>query len=129
MAYKLQKRESDVLAEGQFVNAAGDAECVEFVRQAAGAPHSTSWTQGDSVLDAKIGGILRGTAIATFDSKGKYPTDAKGKHAAIYLSHTATSIRVLDQWKGQGRVIERTIRAKQTDFPRSDCAQCFSVIE
>jgi hypothetical protein len=50
-------------------------------------------------------------------------------HAAIYLSHTANSIRVLDQWKGQGRVLERTIRAKRTDFPRSDCGQCFFIIE
>jgi hypothetical protein len=81
------------------------------------------------VLDAPFGSIERGTAIATFDRNGKYPTDGKGKHAAIYLSHTASSILVLDQWRAQGCVRARTIQAKKIDHPRSDCAQCFYVIE
>lgn len=85
---------------------------------------------GDSVLEAPPGSIARGTAIATFDGKGKYPVDSKGKHAAIYLSHTSTSILVLDQWKAQGCVRMRTIRVNQIGrHPRSDCAQCFYVIE
>ena len=129
MSYKLQKAEADVLEKNQFSNAAGIAECVEFVRQATGAPHTTLWKQGEFVLDAPRGSIPRGTAIATFDSNGKYPVDGKGKHAAIYLSHTANSICVLDQWKAQGRVSERTIRTKVVDHPRNDCAQCFYVIE
>jgi phage-related tail fiber protein len=129
MSYKLQEAEAEVRKKNQYVNAAGNAECVEFVRQATGAPHTTLWKQGEFVLDAPRGGIPRGTAIATFDSKGKYPVDGKGKHAAIYLSHTANSICVLDQWKAQGFVKERTIRAKASDHPRSDCAQCFYVIE
>ena len=129
MRYKLQPAESDVLGQKQFANASGSTECVEFVRQAAGAPHTTLWTKGDLVLEAPLGSIARGTAIATFDDKGKYPVDVKGKHAAIYLSHTANSILVLDQWKAQGCVRMRTIRAKHIDHPRSDCAQCFYVIE
>jgi hypothetical protein len=129
VSYKLQKAETDVLEKDQFTNAAGSTECVEFIRQAAAAPHTTLWKKGDLVLDAPLGSIPRGTAIATFDSKGKYPVDGKGKHAAIYLSHTANSICVLDQWKSQGRVLERTIRNKVVDHPRSDCAQCFYVIE
>ncbi|MDB5823447.1 MAG: hypothetical protein JWR21_2151 [Herminiimonas sp.] len=129
MAYTLQKPETDVLEEKQFVNAAGNAECVEFVRQVTVAPHTTLWSMGAYVLDAPLGSIPRGTAIATFDSKGKYPDDGKGRHAAIYLSHTASSICVLDQWKSQGRVRARTIRSKTVNHPRSDCAQCFYVIE
>lgn len=129
MRYKLRAAESDVLGPQQFANASGSTECVEFVRQATGAPHTTLWTKGDPVLDAPLGSIARGTAIATFDDIGKYPGDGKGKHAAVYLSHTGNSILVLDQWKAQGCVRMRTIRAKQIDHPRSDCAQCFYVIE
>lgn len=129
MTYTLQQKEADVLGEGQFVNAAGNAECVEFVRQATGAPNTALWRKGEYVLGAPIGSIRRGTAIATFDDKGRYPIDGKGKHAAVYLSHTSRGIQVLDQWKVQGRVIERTIHLKANDFPRSDSAQCFFVIE
>lgn len=129
MAYRLQLAEMRVISPKQFVNSAGNTECVEFVRQAARAPHTTMWTKGDSVLDAPLGSIPRGTAIATFDSNGKYPVDGKGKHAAIYLSHTAVSICVLDQWKSQGCVRERTIRVKSIAHSRSDCAQCFYVVE
>jgi hypothetical protein len=129
MMYRLRIAESGVLGEKQFTNTSGSTECVEFVRQATGAPHTTSWRKGDAVLEARPGSIARGTAIATFDDKGKYPVDGKGKHAAIYLSHTANSIVVLDQWKAQGCVRMRTIRAKQLAYPRSDCAQCFYVIE
>lgn len=129
MTYKLRLPETRVGFPKQFINAAGNAECVEFVRQAAGAPHTTLWTQGDSVLDAPLGKIPRGTAIATFDTNGKYPSDGKGRHAAIYLSHTANSISVLDQWKSQGCVRERTIRVKSIAHSRSDCPQCFYVIE
>lgn len=129
MAYKLKLAENAVLDAKQFVNATGSTECVEFVQQAAGAPRTTSWSKGILVLDIPLGRIPRGTAIATFDSHGKYPIDGKGKHAAIYLSHTANSILVLDQWKAQGRVRVRTIRVKKVDRPRSDCAQCFYVIE
>jgi hypothetical protein len=129
MRYKLQLDENDVLGQKQFANAAGNTECVEFVRQTTGAPHTILWVKGESVLYARFGSIPRGTAIATFDSNGRYPVDGKGKHAAVYLSHTSTSIFVLDQWKAQGCVRARTIRAKQADHPRSDCAQCFFVIE
>jgi hypothetical protein len=129
MKYKLQLAEKAVLGEKQFVNAAGNTECVEFVWQATGAPHTTLWTKGDSILNAPIGSIPRGTAVATFDLNGKYPVDGKGKHAAIYLSHTVNTIHVLDQWSAQGRVRARTIRAKKVDHPRSNCAQCFYVIE
>lgn len=129
MRYKLRRAEPDVLGQQQFANAAGSTECVGFVRQAAGAPHPALWKKDDAVLAATPGSIARGTAIATFDDKGRYPVDSKGKHAAIYLSHNATSILVLDQWRAQGCVRMRTIRAKQIDHPRSDCAQCFYVIE
>ena len=80
------------------------------------------------VLDAPEGKIDRLTAIATFVD-GKYPTDDKGKHAAIYLSHDATGITVLDQWNSQGRVKERKIRSKVPEGTiRSNDANWFYVI-
>ncbi len=82
------------------------------------------------VSEAKFGEIARGTAIATFDSNGKYPADSLGKHAAIYLEHTAQRILVLDQWNDQGEVKQRPIwfgRPKGTR--RSNDADTFFVIE
>lgn len=115
---------------GKFVNGKGHTECVEFVRQATGAPQTSMWKPGKKISDAKPGEIPRGTAIATFDSKGKYPTDGLGKHAAIYLDHNAQRILVLDQWNDQGEVKQRPIwfnRHKGTK--RSNDADAFYVIE
>lgn len=82
-----------------------------------------------NVLKSAFGQIRRGTAIATFDVKDKYPADAHGKHAAIYLSHNRTGITVLDQWNKQERVLERTIHSQKALFPRSNAAENFYVIE
>jgi len=98
MAYTLRFAEKDVLGKDKFKNAKGRTECVEFVRQAAGAPQTLLWKRGKKVSEAKVGEIARTTAIATFDDQGRYPTDSQGKHAAIYLSHDKNRIVVLDQW-------------------------------
>ena len=111
MPYKLKIAERDVQKHKQFVNAKGNTECVEFVQQAADAPDTTLWIKGIKVLDADAGKIEEFTAIATFVD-GKYPTDDKGKHAAIYLSHDETGIMVLDQWNRQEQVKQRKIRSK-----------------
>lgn len=87
------------------------------------------WKKGDKVLDAKRGAIPRGTVIATFDDRGRYPTDGKGRHAAVYLSHTLHAIEVLDQWNAQGRVLKRFIRVQPADRPRSNAAQTFYIVE
>ena len=133
MPYKLKLAEDAVLDEKQFVNAQGNTECVEFVRRVTCAPHTTLWYPGAHVFTAKLGSIPRGTAIATFDAtfekNGKYPTDALGKHAAIYLSHNVEGILVLDQWNKRGRVTKRTIYINRPDVPRVDSAKQFFVIE
>lgn len=133
MPYKLKLAEDAVLDKGQFVNAQGNTECVEFVRRVTCALHTTLWYPGVHVITAKLGSIPRGTAIATFDApfekNGKYPTDALGKHAAIYLSHNVEGIRVLDQWNDQGRVLPRTIYINKPDVPRINSAKQYFVIE
>jgi hypothetical protein len=130
MSYKLKVAEKDVLGKGKYVNAKGDTECAEFVRQSTGAPGTTAWKMGTRIADAKPGEVLRGTAIATFDSNKRYPVDDKGKHAAIYLRHDATRITVLDQWNDQGEVKERPIAFKRPKGTRrSNDGDTFYVIE
>ena len=130
MSYKLKVAEKDVLGKAKYVNEKGKTECVEFVRQAAGAPKTADWKKGKKVLDAKFGEVARGTAIATFDADGKYPADTLGKHAAIYLSHDTICIRVLDQWNGQGEVKPRPIWfSRPAGITRENNADTFYVIE
>ena len=78
---------------------------------------------------AVVANRVSGSSI-TFDSNGKYPTDALGKHAAIYLEHNTQCILVLDQWNDQGEVKQRPIwfnRPKGTK--RSNDGDTFYVIE
>jgi len=130
MSYKLKVSEKDVFGKSKYVSPSGKTECVEFIRQSTGAPETLVWKKGKKVSDANFGEIARGTAIATFDAKGKYPADGLGKHAAIYLEHNAHRILVLDQWNDQGEVKQRPIlfnRPKGTK--RSNDAETFYVIE
>jgi hypothetical protein len=119
-----------VFGKGKYVNSSGNTECVEFVRQVTDAPATTAWKIGTKISDAKPGEVLRGTAIATFDTNKRYPQDGKGKHAAIYLRHDAMRILVLDQWNDQGEVKERPIAFKRPNGTRrSNDGDTFYVIE
>ena len=129
MPYLLNRAENTVFGTARFKNALGKTECVEFVRQTTSAPHTTTWHPGTRVMDAQPGSIPRGTAIATFNDQHRYPTDALGKHAAIYLGHGPGGIRVLDQWNAQGEVKERTIRTNSPTYPRNNQAMHYYVIE
>jgi hypothetical protein len=70
---------------------------VPLVQAATGAPLTKFWHQG-----AKFQGNLTikpGTAIATFDSDGRYGNKEDGSsHAAIYLRQDGKAIFVIDQW-------------------------------
>jgi hypothetical protein len=96
------------------------------VQQTTDAPGTELWIKGIKVIDAPDGKIER--LIATFVD-GKYPTDDKGKHAAIYLSHDPTGIRVSDQWNNQGCVKKRKIRSRVREGTiRSNDASWFYVV-
>lgn len=116
MSYVAAKPES---YNGKVV---GDGQCVAFVREASGAPQTSSWKEGVKV---KGSAIVKGTAIATFVG-GSYPSEATGNHAAIYVSQDNSGINVWDQWKGQP-VHPRLIRFKGTGG--SNDGDAFSVIE
>jgi hypothetical protein len=127
MAYIASGKPSDYDGKA-YPNAKGNTECAEFVRQVTGAPQTAAWKKGSLVKTAIIGSILPGTAIATFDDAGKYPTDSKGRHAAIYVSHDVIGITVMDQWNAQGKVLKRVIRFGRTGS-RSNNGDCFYVID
>jgi hypothetical protein len=110
-----------------YVNAKGNTECVEFVRQAMGAPHTSKWVKGRDVHGDMS--IPTGTAIATFVN-GQYPqTGTSGMHAAIYVSQDAKCIWVTDQWRAQGAVRTRPISFDTKDTRLSNQGKAFSVIE
>ncbi len=129
MPYRLKVSEGELFGKSKFVNSKGNTECVELVKQAAGAPQTALWKKGIHVMSSGFGAIPRGTAIATFDESGKYSIDGLGKHAAIYLGHTIDGIRVLDQWNKQEEVKERTIYFHKPDYPRINSAKQYFVIE
>lgn len=130
MPFKLLIDENTVFGKRKYLNAKGNTECVEFVRMVTSAPHTLKWLRGRQVKSFKEGELIRGTAIATFDDKGRYPTDKLGMHAAIYLSHTNEGIQVLDQWTRQGEVKPRMIRFNRPDgTSRSDDGDTFYVVE
>jgi hypothetical protein len=86
----------------------GDGECVAFVKQAAHAPPSSTWSRGEPVLGNHQ--ITPGTVIACgWDAHGTYPNHRHGNHAAIYDGQDGDTIWVWDQW--HGHVVER--RAKK----------------
>jgi hypothetical protein len=86
----------------------GSGQCVAFVQQASGAPLTSGWNQG-SIVRGDLA-LQAGTAIATFDSNGRYTNSTDGtSHAAIYIGQNEIGLQVWDQWKGQP-VHQRTIR-------------------
>ena len=69
-------------------------ECVSYVKQCCKGLGSTSTWKKSTIQVKGATTLEKGTAIATFDSKGKY----RG-HAAIYAGQSADGLQVWDQWK------------------------------
>lgn len=86
----------------------GSGECVPLVQRATGAPRTAEWRQGEPVQGNLT--LAPGTAIATFDSNGRYGNHTDGaSHAAIYLGQSEEGIRVIDQWneRRNGEIVRR----------------------
>lgn len=75
----------------------GDGYCVPLVQQVTGAPNTTLWVRGSELKGRPQ--LEPGTAIATFDSNGKYPNHSKGNHAAIFVGYTEHGVRIYDQYR------------------------------
>jgi len=111
-----------------YINPKGHAECVEFIKQALGAPATGGWYEGKKITKGDVA-ILRGTAIATFVDGEFSHLGAGNQHAAIYLWQDPVGIWVLDQFKTQGFVDKRNIKWVPTRPSKSNDAKAFSVIE
>jgi hypothetical protein len=78
----------------------GNRQCPVLPQAASGAPKTRFWAQGPRVKGNKY--VPAGTVIASgWDEYGLYRSLPHGNHAAIYLSQTAKSMSVLDQWDGK----------------------------
>lgn len=111
----------------------GTRQCVALVQKYAGAPVTSAWKQGESVLGNRT--LKKGTAIATFVN-GRYPNHSHGNHAALFIRQVGDSIWIMDQWKGENktrislRLIPSRGKTKQGKFIRpSENAEAYSVIE
>jgi len=109
MPFPMLISEAQAYGPGKFKDRHGQTDAVAFVRQVTRAPSPGIWRPGRQIMTAAQGTIRRGLAIATFDENGRYSFDKLGCHAAIYLSHDACLIWVLDQWPAQGEVKRRRI--------------------
>jgi hypothetical protein len=106
----------------------GDGHCVAYVRAAADAPHTSLWIEGRPVWEC-ADTLAPGTAIASFNSDGRYANATDGSsHAAIFMAADDHGLKVLDQWKLHP-VAYRVIRAKSGVGLAADDADAFSVIE
>lgn len=76
----------------------GSHQCVALVQRYAAAPApTTTWSEGERVLDATS--VPVGTAIATFVN-GRYQSHQHSNHAALFMGREGNCIRVMDQWAG-----------------------------
>lgn len=117
--------------ENAYVNSWG-TQCLALVQQAplfigTAVPLMKDMRQGVHVKELAPGEILKGTAIATFDENGKYPST--NRHGAIYLSHDANGITVLDQWVGKPYASQRTLKYLGSETRRVDDGDYYWVIE
>jgi hypothetical protein len=104
-----------------------NGQCVRYVQECAGAPHTSRWRCGRKVRGA--GDIEPGTAIATFDPNGRYGNHTDGRsHAAIFVEELDAGLLVWDQWAGH-LVSRRTIRFRGGTGRAVNDGDRFSVIE
>lgn len=137
MPFFILQHPEEMANRSPYLNAAGKAECVEFVRKATCAPHTSHWREGKKVQGNELS-IPRGTAIATFVD-GKYESRKTGNHAAIFLYKGASGIWVMDQYHKKFKVSKREIRYKSEKeissekkagtYKLSNDAAAYSVIE
>lgn len=112
---------------GKVVN---DGECASGVQQVFHDHYgkwvlnlTKTWKAGAKVFGNKS--VKPGTAIASF-SGGKYT--GKGCHTAIFVSQSATGIKVYDQWKGKADKWSTRELTKVARNPNSNQADRFFVL-
>lgn len=119
----------------------GDGNCVALVQHFTDIGNTSTWRPGERVMDTRT--IPEGTVIATFDQNGRYPNQAHGNHAALFIRFGPLSAKtgkpayivVMDQWKTKNRISSRPIhpRAKRKAdgglYHDSDNAEAFYIVK
>ena len=91
---------------GTPVPLVGSGECVALTSHLTGVTdHTPSWERGPRVVndDGTLNTAVKpGTAVATFDKNGKYPSGDVPKNSGTFLGPGVASgkgsIRLMDQW-------------------------------
>jgi hypothetical protein len=103
-----------------------DGQCVRYVQEACGAPHTSRWRRGAQVRGHYV---ETGTAIATFDADGTYGNHTDGSsHAALFVAELDEGLLVWDQWL-RHPVAQRTIRFRGGQGRKVNDGDQFYVIE
>jgi len=118
-------------------------ECVRLVQHYTNVGHTSTWRQGDRVLDLKF--LEPGTVIANFTRQGRWPGKPKGNHAAFFVEFgprgpdgKPTSIVMMDQWTDarkktiNARTVPRRgvkLHSEGNLFDDSDNAEHFYVVK
>ncbi len=88
---------TNLMVNGKPVAYFGESHwCVALVKNFAKLPDSPQWSQGQQVWGNNL---PPGTAIATFDQNGRYPSEI-GWNSAILIRYTSNGIWIYDQWLG-----------------------------
>jgi hypothetical protein len=103
-----------------------NGQCVRYVQECAGVPHTSHWRCGRKV---RGGDVEKGTAIATFDPNGRYGNHTDGRsHAAILIEELDEGLHVWDQWL-RHPVARRIIRFRGGQSRKVNDGDQFHVIE
>ena len=109
----------------------GNAQCAVLVEKLSGAPPTAHWRKGQKVRGNAY--IPSGTAIATFDTRGRYPNRPTGNHAALYLNQDSFGVWVIEQYVGLEKIQKRHIRFMNGKTPFhnnvANDGDAYSVIE
>lgn len=99
----------------------GRGECVDLIKALVPGLIGVStqeWRKGAYVKETP--GLLRGTAIATFDPDGRFAHADTGQHAMIFVAHAGAGMWVLEQYKKSGVVLFRHMPVPKTSAQRAD---------
>ena len=70
-------------------------QCVGLIKTYSKAPRTDLWQKGPSVVSSPD--MRKGTAIATFDSRNRYPVPGHGNHTCFFLRFVGDGFEVLEQ--------------------------------
>lgn len=97
------------LENADFANPKGNHECVEFAKQAGGAPQTALWRKGAHVEPGQTPPL--GTWVATFVNE-KY----EGHVGAFDSMDASGNLTLYDQWNDKGKVSKTTYHVKPKDY-------------